>query len=115
MEIAACCISSASCNRRIARSRNPSPSWVRRNDLVVRMNSGIPSCFNTLSPGTTDTPLLGRTLGDASGGYVTELSARLPLKKIVPMQQAAAAVMFLIQNDFMNGETLHIDGGQRLV
>ncbi|WP_231881486.1 hypothetical protein [Cupriavidus necator] len=58
---------------------------------------------------------MGRTLGDASGGYVTELSARLPLKKIVPMQQAAAAVMFLIQNDFMNGETLHIDGGQRLV
>ncbi|WP_439672375.1 SDR family oxidoreductase [Cupriavidus necator] len=74
-----------------------------------------PRRFNTLSPGTTDTPLLGRTLGDARGGYVTELSARLPLKKIVPMQQAAAAVMFLIQNDFMNGETLHIDGGQRLV
>ncbi|EEF27906.1 short-chain dehydrogenases/reductase, putative [Ricinus communis] len=74
-----------------------------------------PRRFNTLSPGTTDTPLLGRTLGDARDGYVADLGARLPLKRIVPMQQAAAAVMFLIQNDFMNGETLHIDGGQRLV
>ncbi|ALM85971.1 SDR family oxidoreductase [Bordetella sp. N] len=74
-----------------------------------------PRRFNTLSPGTTDTPLLGRTLGSARGGYVAELSEKLPLKKIVSVRQAAAAVMFLIRNDFMNGETLHIDGGQRLV
>lgn len=74
-----------------------------------------PRRFNTLSPGTTDTALLGRALGDAYEGYVADLNAQLPLKKIVSVQQAAAAVMFLIQNDFMNGETLHIDGGQRLV
>jgi NAD(P)-dependent dehydrogenase (short-subunit alcohol dehydrogenase family) len=74
-----------------------------------------PRRFNTLSPGTTDTPLLSRTLGAAYDGYIADLDAKLPLKKIVPVQQAAAAVMFLIQNDFMNGETLHIDGGQRLV
>jgi NAD(P)-dependent dehydrogenase (short-subunit alcohol dehydrogenase family) len=46
---------------------------------------------------------------------VADLSAKLPLNQIISTQQAAAAVMFLIQNDFMNGETLHIDGGQRLV
>jgi len=74
-----------------------------------------PRRFNTLSPGTTDTPLLGRTLGSARDAYVADLSAKLPLNQIVSTQQAAAAVMFLIQNDFMNGETLHIDGGQRLV
>lgn len=74
-----------------------------------------PRRFNTLSPGTTDTALLSRTLGDAYDGYIADLNGKLPLKEIVSVQQAAAAIMFLIRNDFMNGETLHIDGGQRLV
>lgn len=80
--------------------------------LVLEM---APRRFNTLSPGTTNTPLLGRTLGAARDGYVDDLSARLPLKQIVSAQQAGAAVIFLMENPFMNGETLHIDGGQRLV
>ena len=74
-----------------------------------------PRRFNTLSPGTTNTALLGRTLGDARDGYVSSLSAKLPLKEIVSADAAGAAVLFLMQNPFMNGEVLHIDGGQRLV
>ncbi len=74
-----------------------------------------PRRFNTLSPGTTNTALLARTLGDARDGYVASLSAQLPLKHIVSADAAGAAVLFLMQNPFMNGEVLHIDGGQRLV
>lgn len=74
-----------------------------------------PRRFNALSPGTTQTPLLGRTLGEARDGYIAALSAQLPLKQIVSADAAGAAVLFLMQNPFINGEVLHIDGGQRLV
>jgi len=74
-----------------------------------------PRRFNTLSPGTTNTALLGRTLGEARDGYIASLSAQLPLKQIVSADAAGAAVLFLMQNPFMNGEVVHIDGGQRLV
>ncbi|MGF6227797.1 NAD(P)-dependent dehydrogenase (short-subunit alcohol dehydrogenase family) [Inquilinus ginsengisoli] len=74
-----------------------------------------PRRVNTLSPGTTDTPLLARTLGANRDAYVAALTGKLPLGRLGTAEQAGAAVVFLMSNGFMNGETLHIDGGQRLV
>jgi NAD(P)-dependent dehydrogenase (short-subunit alcohol dehydrogenase family) len=74
-----------------------------------------PRRVNTLSPGTTDTPLLGRTLGDGRDAYVASLKDKLPVKRIGTAKEVGAAVVFLMSNGFMNGETLHIDGGARLV
>ncbi len=74
-----------------------------------------PVRVNTLSPGTTDTPLLTRTLGAHRDAYVAALTEKLPQRRLGTAEEAGAAVVFLMSNGFMNGETLHVDGGARLV
>ncbi len=74
-----------------------------------------PVRVNTLSPGTTDTPLLARTLGAHRDAYVAALTEKLPQRRLGTAEEAGAAVVFLMGNGFMNGETLHVDGGARLV
>ncbi|MDP9580823.1 SDR family oxidoreductase [Burkholderia ambifaria] len=74
-----------------------------------------PRRVNTVSPGTTDTPLLARTLGDGRDAYVNALKEKLPLHRLGTADEVGAAVVFLMSNGFMNGETIHIDGGARLV
>lgn len=74
-----------------------------------------PTRVNTLSPGTTDTPLLGKALGDRRDAYVAALKQSLPLHRLGTAAEAGAAVVFLMSNGFVNGTTLHVDGGSRLV
>ena len=74
-----------------------------------------PRRVNTLSPGTTDTPLLARTLGANRDAYVASVTGKLPLRRLGTADEVGAAVVFLMSNGFMNGETLHVDGGSRLV
>lgn len=74
-----------------------------------------PRRFNTVSPGTTDTPLLARTLGNGREAYVAALTEKLPLHRLGTADEVGAAVVFLMSNGLMNGETLHVDGGARLI
>jgi NAD(P)-dependent dehydrogenase (short-subunit alcohol dehydrogenase family) len=74
-----------------------------------------PRRVNTLSPGPIDTPLLGKALGDGRDAYVANLTATLPLHRLGTAEEAGAAVVFLMTNGWMNGATLNIDGGSRLV
>ncbi|MBB2960879.1 SDR family oxidoreductase [Methylobacterium sp. R2-1] len=74
-----------------------------------------PVRVNSLSPGTTDTPLLARTLGARRDEYVAALTEKLPQRRLGTAEEAGAAVVFLMSNGFMNGETLHVDGGARLI
>lgn len=74
-----------------------------------------PRRVNTLSPGPIETPLLGKALGAGRDAYVEGLKATLPLHRLGTAQEAGAAVVFLMANGFMNGATLNIDGGSRLV
>ena len=74
-----------------------------------------PIRVNTLSPGPIDTPLLAKALGAGRDAYVEHLKATLPLRRLGTPEEAAAAVVFLMTNGWMNGETLHVDGASRLV
>ncbi|MHC8367284.1 SDR family oxidoreductase [Pseudomonas sp. ZT5P21] len=74
-----------------------------------------PIRVNTLSPGPINTPILSKALGDNRDGFVAALEQSLPLHRLGTATEAGAAVMFLITNTFMNGSTLNIDGGARLV
>ncbi|HEB3532156.1 SDR family oxidoreductase [Burkholderia cenocepacia] len=74
-----------------------------------------PRRVNTVSPGTTDTPLLARTLGEGRDAYVDALKDKLPLHRLGTAEEVGAAVVFLMSNGSMNGETIHVDGGARLV
>lgn len=74
-----------------------------------------PRRVNTLSPGPIDTPILAKALGEGRDAYVAGLEATLPLHRLGTPEEAGAAVVFLMTNGFMNGATLHLDGGSRLV
>ncbi|ODV42026.1 short-chain dehydrogenase [Cupriavidus sp. UYMMa02A] len=74
-----------------------------------------PLRVNTLSPSSIETPLLGKTLGAGRAAYVDALKQSLPLRRMGTAGEAGAAVVFLMANGWMNGATLNIDGGSRLV
>jgi NAD(P)-dependent dehydrogenase (short-subunit alcohol dehydrogenase family) len=70
---------------------------------------------NAVSPGTTDSPLLAKSLGAGREAFLNSVKDRLPLKRIATPDQVASAILFLMTNEIMTGETIHVDGGQRLV
>lgn len=74
-----------------------------------------PIRVNTLSPGPIDTPIFSKALGDGRDAFVAVLEQTLPLHRLGTATEAGAATLFLMSNGFMNGATLNIDGGARLV
>jgi NAD(P)-dependent dehydrogenase (short-subunit alcohol dehydrogenase family) len=74
-----------------------------------------PRRFNTVSPGPIDTPILDKAMGAGREAFVNHLKTILPLHRIGTPEEAGAAVLFLMTNGWMNGATLNVDGGMRLV
>jgi NAD(P)-dependent dehydrogenase (short-subunit alcohol dehydrogenase family) len=74
-----------------------------------------PSRVNVVSPGWVDTPMFDELVGDAKHGYFESMAARLPSGKIAVPSDIAPAYLYLMESDFTTGETIHIDGGQRLI
>ena len=74
-----------------------------------------PSRVNVVSPGWVDTPMFDELVGDAKHGYFESMASRLPSGKIAAPSDIAPAYLYLMESDFTTGETLHIDGGQRLI
>ncbi|MFJ2366479.1 SDR family oxidoreductase [Pseudomonas sp. NPDC087697] len=74
-----------------------------------------PIRVNTLSPGPINTPIFTKALGDGRDAFVAALEQSLPLHRLGTATEAGAAAVFLMTNGFMNGATLNIDGGARLV
>jgi NAD(P)-dependent dehydrogenase (short-subunit alcohol dehydrogenase family) len=74
-----------------------------------------PSRVNVVSPGWVDTPMFDELVGDAKHGYFESMAARLPSGKVAAPSDIAPAYIYAMESDFTTGETLHIDGGQRLI
>lgn len=74
-----------------------------------------PTRVNIVSPGWVDTEMWDEIVGEAKTGYFEAMAARLPAGKVATSADIAPAYLYLMQNEFMTGETVHIDGGQRLV
>jgi NAD(P)-dependent dehydrogenase (short-subunit alcohol dehydrogenase family) len=73
-----------------------------------------PRRVNIVSPGWVDTEMWDEIVGEAKAGYFDQMAARLPAGRIARPADIAPAYLFLMQNEFMTGETIHVDGGQRL-
>jgi NAD(P)-dependent dehydrogenase (short-subunit alcohol dehydrogenase family) len=70
---------------------------------------------NMLTPGAFDTPLLRRSLGDASA--IGGLTAQIPLGRIGQPHECALAACFLLSDSaspYTTGAELFVDGGLRL-
>lgn len=74
-----------------------------------------PLRFNAVAPGWTDTPMWDTLLGTAKTDTFAGVAARLPTGRIATPEEVAQAVLLLMANGSVNAETLHVDGGHRLV
>lgn len=74
-----------------------------------------PVRVNALSPGMIDTPILAKALGAGRDEAVAGMKRSSPLQRVGTAEEAGAAVVFLMANGWMNGATLNVDGGARLV
>ncbi|WP_067459731.1 SDR family NAD(P)-dependent oxidoreductase [Actinomadura macra] len=67
---------------------------------------------NTICPGIIDTPIYGE--GEGAEAFKAKLAAPVPFpKRMGKASEFAHLVKSLIENDYMNGETIRFDGGIR--
>lgn len=69
---------------------------------------------NAVSPGVLDTPLYARTPEAERKVLFQKAADALPLKKIGTAENAAKAILYLMDNDFVTGTTVFVDGGLTL-
>ncbi|WP_421857690.1 SDR family oxidoreductase [Oricola sp.] len=75
-----------------------------------------PIRVNTIAPGIIDTPVWANLMGDeAAAEAKAGFAGSLPVGRVGTAADVAKAVAFLIDNDFVNGITLVVDGGHRLI
>lgn len=53
--------------------------------------------------------------GKKRDAVVADIASKLPTERIGVAQEIAQAALFLMTNEFMTGEVLHIDGGGHLI
>lgn len=80
---------------------------------VARDLSAIGIRVNTIAPGLIDTPIYGS--GEASDAFKANLGQNVLFpKRLGDASELASMVAELITNDYMNAETLRVDGGIRM-
>ena len=74
-----------------------------------------PTRVNVVSPGWVDTQMWEDIVGEAKSGFFQDMAGRLPAGRIATPADIAHAYIYLMESAFTTGETVHIDGGQRLI
>lgn len=74
-----------------------------------------PVRVNVVSPGWVDTPIWDLLAGAAKGERLAGMAARLPAGRVGTPDDIAQAIVALLDNGFVTGTVLHVDGGHRLV
>jgi NAD(P)-dependent dehydrogenase (short-subunit alcohol dehydrogenase family) len=70
---------------------------------------------NVVAAGYVDTPLSARILGADLDRRRAELTATLPIRRVVGPTDVAATVVHLMANTAVTGATYDVDGGQQLL
>ena len=69
-----------------------------------------PRRINVVSPGTIDTPMVVLT-GEERAAQYEKLTQRNIIPRAGTPDEVARAIIFLMQNDFVTGTTIDVDGG----
>ncbi|MEM8751837.1 MAG: SDR family oxidoreductase [Pseudomonadota bacterium] len=69
-----------------------------------------PKRINVVSPGTIDTPMVSMT-GPEREAFYKKVTAENVIPRAGTAEECAQAIMFLIENDFVTGTTVDVDGG----
>lgn len=74
-----------------------------------------PIRVNVVSPGWVDTPIWETIAGDDKTERLAAMAERLPVGRIGQPTDIAQAFVALMNNGFITGTLLHVDGGHRLI
>jgi NAD(P)-dependent dehydrogenase (short-subunit alcohol dehydrogenase family) len=74
-----------------------------------------PIRFNAVAPGYTNTPMWDHIFPGSGAQALGEVTEKQPVPRLVTADEVAQAVLLLMQNEAITGETIHIDCGARLV
>ena len=74
-----------------------------------------PLRFNAVAPGYTDTPMWNHIFPDLGSKALDEVTRKHLVPRLVTAEEVAQAVLLLMQNQAITGETIHVDCGARLV
>ena len=72
-----------------------------------------PRRINVVSPGVIDTPMFAAT-GDARANFLSTATRNMLIKRAGTADEVASAIIFVIQNDYMTGASIDVDGGATL-
>ena len=73
-----------------------------------------PIRVNVVSPGIIDTPSRSKMPENARNQFYGTVADKLPVKRVGHPEDVAQGVLYLIQNHFVTGTVLHVDGGHTL-
>ncbi|MFD1774615.1 SDR family oxidoreductase [Paenibacillus rhizophilus] len=74
-----------------------------------------PIRVNIVSPGIIDTPSRSKMPEGARNDYYASVADKLPVKRVGKAEDVAQSVLYLIQNGFVTGSVLHVDGGHHII
>ena len=72
-----------------------------------------PRRINVVSPGVIDTPMFAAS-GDARANFLSAATRNMLIKRAGTADEVASAIIFVIQNDYMTGASIDVDGGATL-
>ncbi|URJ49641.1 SDR family oxidoreductase [Paenibacillus polymyxa] len=73
-----------------------------------------PIRVNVVSPGIIDTPSRSKMPENSRNQFYDTVAHKLPVKRVGLAGDVARGVLYLIQNQFVTGTVLHVDGGHIL-
>ena len=100
-------------------ARNCNPGQVAISSVggaVEAMVRGVakeikPKRINAMSPGLVDTPMWSAFQGEALEAHYKKLTQNNLIPRVGTPEEQAQGIIFLIQNDFVTGTVLDVDGG----
>ena len=73
-------------------------------------NEIAPRRINTVSPGLIDTPMFSQEGADRKA-FIESVTASHSIKRAGKPEEVAKGIIFVIENDFVSGTTVDVDGG----
>lgn len=73
-----------------------------------------PLRVNAVAPGVIDTPWWDWATPEQKSAYFADFAKRTPVGRVGTPEEIGQAIVFLITNGFMTGQTIVCDGGIRL-
>ena len=73
-------------------------------------NEIAPRRINTVSPGLIDTPMFSQE-GEDRKTFLNSATASHSIKRAGKPEEVAKGIIFAVENDFVNGTTIDVDGG----